>query len=141
MEKLVPVITSEVPPDIAGLKYIGTILFHDFPAQEVFESGNSEIIIREWADCSDDTTIDRAYFFQTTRDLLSKYLLGMISARNFIYSATGKICWFQDSDNPDALIPIVAGLMPNGYLPDETCYFNSGDGVDVIEIKKHFKID
>src|SRR5690606_201896 len=98
---------------------IGTILFAEFPTTTLYLDKNDNLIIKEWADCSDDGKVDRYFYYKTSKENVARFLANKLTHLELIRNSTDGLAYFQDDsvDQISDLIVISTSKIPKSYLP------------------------
>ena len=123
--------------------FVGVLLFTQYPTTIIFSDEQGNPIIKEWVDCSDDSKIDRFFFYKTNKIYLKQFIEGGISHLNLINYSLESYVIFQDIQEEQVLNTCLISLnsIPLKYKPSTDFFFNYNDGVDVIEVVEHFNLD
>ena len=115
---------------------IGTILFAEFPTTILYKDINNNLIIKEWADCSDDGLIDRYYYFKTDKLNIARFLSNKFGHIDFIRNSIDGLVYFQDQlkDSVSDFTVLSVNMIPNSYLPSSSFKLNISDIVDYSKI-------
>lgn len=140
---MVGIIGIDVLFPYSNLEFVGTLLFAHYPTTLVYSDGTDNPIIKEWVDCNDDNTVDRYFYYKTTRVDLKKFVEGKQPHNDFINSSIESYVVFQDESNNEILRTYVVSLksIPVSYKPSKDFYFNQDDGVDLIDVIEYFNLD
>jgi len=141
MNGLKGILFDSLPYD--SLEVVGVLLFDIYPATVVFKDGTNQPIIREWADCNKDGTINRYFYYQTDRSSLKKYINRIIPHIDLINSSVENYVYFQDVKNEgigNATLVSISSI-PSNYLPQSDFYFDKNDGVDTDKIIEIFGLN
>jgi rubrerythrin len=124
-------------------KFVGTLLFHEFPSTTIFSSRDKKPIIKEWIDCNDDNTIDRFFIYETSCENLKLFLNGNLSHIDLFQSCSNKIGFIVDFQSSNILdIKVISPFsLPKDYLPNHDSYFEIDDGVDTGVVTEYFQLD
>ncbi|MCR9011974.1 hypothetical protein [Gabonibacter chumensis] len=120
-----------------NLKFVGILMFQEFPSTCVLQDEAGNPWIQEWIDITEEG-IDQFILFRTSKVNLNQFIKGQLShldfiSRNFCFSFEGT---FDNIHN----IQIVNKL-PFNKLPKQNTYFNSQNGVDLNIIINTFSLD
>lgn len=123
------------------LKFLTDILFFEFPSTSVFLNGNSDLVIREWVDCSGDTTIDRYFYYQTNRFFLKEFVNGDLSHLDLILNCVdgvGVVCDLKDGSLINFRYTRPTNL-PESYLPAFDTYLEESSFINLDTLNE--KVD
>ena len=122
---------------------IGTILFSEFPTTILYIDTNQNLLIKEWADCSDDGLTDRFFYYRTTKLNVARFFQNKQSHLDLIRNSEDGLVYFQDinSNNLSDLTILSANKIPNDYLPSSNFTLSNKDIVDLEKINKFLDID
>lgn len=117
---------------------IGTILFAEFPTTTLYLDKNDNLIIKEWADCSDDGKVDRYFYYKTSKENVARFLANKLTHLELIRNSTDGLAYFQDDsvDQISDLIVISTSKIPKSYLPSSNFILKKNDIVDYLKIDK-----
>lgn len=115
---------------------IGTILFAEFPTTTLYFDNNNDLIIKEWADCSDDGRTDRYFYFKTNKENVARFLSNKLTHLDLIRNSNDGLVYFQDEsiDNLTDFTVVSANRIPTSYLPSSNFILKSTDIVDFLKI-------
>lgn len=121
---------------------IGTILFAEFPTTILYVDNNSHLIIKEWADCSEDGKLDRYYYYKTDKINVARFLKNKINHLDFIRNSTDGFVYFQDQDqeNMSEFTILSVNQIPNSYLPSSNYKLKESDIVDLQKIDAYLNL-
>ncbi len=115
---------------------IGTILFAEFPTTTLYYDTKSNLIIKEWADCSDDGKTDRYFYYKTSKENVARFLTNKLTHLDLIRNSSDGLAYFQDdsvNDVSDFTI-VSANKIPKSYLPSSNFVLRKEDIVDFSKI-------
>jgi hypothetical protein len=141
MEKLLGIKTDK--SHIELIQEIGTVLFAEFPTTVLFYDKNNDLIIKEWADCSDDGKTDRYFFYKTDKINVARFIENKITHLDLIRNSLDGLVYFQDiidNQNSDFMI-LSVNRIPNSYLPSSSFKLKKSDIVDYSAINDSLKLD
>ncbi|CAD7813374.1 hypothetical protein CHRY9390_02648 [Chryseobacterium aquaeductus] len=117
---------------------LGTILFAEFPTTTLFFDQNNHLIVKEWADCSDDGKTDRYFYYKTSKKNVARFLSNKLSHLELIRNSSDGLVYFQDellNDFSDFTV-VSANKIPKSYLPSSNFVLKKEDIVDFAKIDK-----
>lgn len=122
---------------------IGTILFAEFPTTILYLDINHNLVIKEWADCSDDGLTDRFFYFKTTKLNVARFLKNKQTHLDLIINSEDGLIYFQDitSNSISDLTIISANKIQNDYLPSSSFKLKEEYIVDFVKINRFLDID
>lgn len=122
---------------------IGTIFFAEFPTTILYIDENQNLLIKEWADCSDDGLTDRFYYYRTTKLNVARFLKNRQTHLDLIRNSEDGLVYFQEmtSNNISDFTIISANKIPNDYLPSSSFTLKEIDIVDFEKIYSFLDID
>lgn len=131
---------SELPFKLTDFE--ATLLFEEFPSTVIFETIDGAPIVREWVDCNAEGSLDRYFYFETTKAILRNFLEGELSHFDFINNAVNAFVIFDDVEGSSHKYSIVTlRNLPDEYSPNPKFKFNAKDGVETDEISSKFNLD
>lgn len=141
MKKINAISLDVLPLDLS--EEVGVLLYHEYPVTAIFSSSGNQPIVRHWLDCSDDNTVDRYFFFESSKENLKKFIDRDISHISFINSAESGIGFIVDEKDEEILsVQILSpDLLDRDYVPDGDVYFEIIDGVDTEKIINYFDLN
>jgi hypothetical protein len=115
---------------------IGTILFAEFPTTTLYFDTNSNLIIKEWADCSDYGKTDRYFYYKTSKENVARFLTNKLTHLDLIRNSTDGLAYFQDDsvNNVSDFTVVSVNKIPNSYLPSSNFVLSKEDIVDFSKI-------
>jgi hypothetical protein len=121
---------------------IGTILFAEFPTTILLIDNNNQLLIQEWADCSENGKTDRYYYYKTDEINIARFLKYKISHLDLIRNSTDGLVYFQDQDqdNLSEFTILSANQIPTSYLPSPNYRLKENDIVDFQKIDKYLNL-
>lgn len=121
---------------------IGTILFAEFPTTILYTDTNNNLIIKEWADCSDDGLIDRYFYFKTDKLNIARFLSNKFGHIDFIRNSIDGLVYFQDqsTDSVSDFTILSVNRIPSSYLPSSSFKLNKSDIVDYAKIDSYLNL-
>ena len=124
-------------------KFVGTLLFAEYPTTLIYADEKKNPIIKEWVDCSDDGKINRYFIYRVTNRHFKKYIDGSLTHLELIKNSTENYIIFQDieNDNVQSNILISIDLIPAEYKPSHDFVFDLKDSVDLDIIAQYFDLD
>lgn len=141
MEKLLGIKTEKL--QLKLVEEIGTILFAEFPTTILYQDETSNLIIKEWADSSDDGKIDRYFYYKTDRLNIARFLNNKISHLDLIRNSLDGLAYFEDHqiNNVSNFIVISVNKIPNSYLPSASFKLSKADIVNYSAINDVLKLN
>src|SRR5690242_4332281 len=132
---------SSLPYTLLGFEAV--LLFHEYPTTFLYEDAEGYPVIKEWVDCSEDSTTDRHYYYRTNKVLLKRFLSQEIPYRELINQNIDGYIVFEDKSPADKRKYFISSVksMPINYLPESDYYFDPIEAVDLFIINDHFKLD
>lgn len=126
----------------SGLKRVGVLFYDEFPSTLIYADDKNIPFVLEWVDCDDEGVLDRFLLFQTTKKLLTKFLLAEISHVNFIRTSLKEYITYFEGSLEKPLNPVFLRFdeIPDGYLPSNNVFFNKEESVQLQEITANFNI-
>ena len=121
---------------------IVTILFAEFPTTILYTDTNNNLIIKEWADCSDDGLIDRYFYFKTDKLNIARFLSNKFGHIDFIRNSIDGLVYFQDqsTDSVSDFTILSVNRIPSSYLPSSSFKLNKSDIVDYAKIDSYLNL-
>lgn len=125
------------------IEEIGTMLFAEFPTTILHFDNTNSLVIKEWADCSDDGKIDRYFFYKTDKLNIARFLDNKISHLDLIRNSLDGLVYFQDHsiDEISDFTILSVNRIPNSYLPSASFKLNKADIVDFTTINEILKLE
>ena len=121
-------------------KFIGVLLYEEFPVTSVYEDENKNPVIKEWIDCEDK--IDRSIIFQTSKELLKSFLESKISHKEFILNPKDGISFVIDENEQIERVWLISSnYIADEYLPKMDVFYDSNDGVQSQKVVENFDLD
>lgn len=134
MENLIGIITNKSQIELS--QEIGTILFAEFPTTTLYFDTNNNLVIKEWADCSDDGRTDRYFYYKTSKEDVARFLNNHLTHLDLIRNSSDGLVYFQDdsvNDVSDFTI-VSSNKIPKSYLPSTNFVLRREDIVDFSKI-------
>lgn len=125
------------------IQEIGTMLFAEFPTTVLYVDSNENLVIKEWADCSDDGKVDRYFFYKTDVLSIARFIEGNMNHLDLIRNALDGLSYFQDISNEESsdFTIISVNKIPDSYLPSASFRLNKADIVDFSLINEFLNLD
>ncbi len=141
MNSLLGISVQELP--YKQLQFVGVLLFSAYPSTIVYKDGDNYPVIKEWADCSDDNTIDRYFYYSVDKWNLKRFIEGEISHSDLIHASSEGYVYFQDESKGVVINTLLISLksIPNTYLPESDFLFENDDSEGAPTIIANFKLD
>lgn len=124
-------------------KFVGILLFAEYPTTIIYSDIYSNPIIKEWVDCSDDGLVDRYFYYKTSTVFLKRFIEGAICHQDLIKSTNDGFLYFSDevqNAENDSLEIIAFNQLISDYKPSISYYFSPSDGVDLDNILTFFQL-
>ena len=121
-------------------KYIGTLMYQEFPVTAVFADKNGLPVLKEWLDCEGE--VHRFFVYSVSKNQLTEFLQGKISHFDLFYTTQNGLSFlFDETDKGFKNIkPIIAKDLIDDYLPSIDSFFKIENGVDTGKIATFFKL-
>lgn len=134
MENLFGIAVSKSQIELS--QEIGTILFAEFPTTTLYYDADNNLVIKEWADCSDDGKVDRFFYYKTSKENVARFLINKLSHLDLIRNSSDGLVYFQDDsvDGVSDFIIVSANKIPKSYLPSSRFVLRKEDIVDFSKI-------
>lgn len=141
MENLLGIKTDKSQLEL--IQEIGTVLFAEFPTTVLFYDKNNILIIKEWADCSDDGNIDRYFYYKTDKLNVARFIDNKITHLDLIRNSLDGLVYFQDQKDDEVTDFTILSVnrIPNSYLPSSSFKLNKKDIVDYYAINEILKFN
>ncbi|MBK8243737.1 MAG: hypothetical protein IPK88_09960 [Saprospiraceae bacterium] len=141
MENLLGIKTDKSHLEL--IQEIGTLLFAEFPTTMLYFDNNNDLIIKEWADCSDDGKLDRYFFYKTDILNVARFIDNKITHLDLIRNSLDGLVYFQDHlDKEISDFTILSvNKIPSSYLPSSSFKLKKTDIVDYSTINEKLKLN
>lgn len=126
-----------------NLKFVGVLLFKEYPSTVVFSTSDGIPMVLEWVDFIDETNLDRFFIFESNLLSLKNYIDKRITHLDLIKeSQNGVVVFFDNSiENPCNMYITGVDFISTEYLPSSYNYFDAEDSDDFEQIKNFFRLD
>lgn len=127
----------DLPTEVAAL------LFPEYYTTIVCIDKNNNSFIKEWVDCTDDQSVNRFLFYQTTRELLKAFIDKRITHLEFIRRSVSDTYFLIDLDeesNYHNVLLLRFNEIPADYLPEFGLSLESEDFVSPEIVYDYFNL-
>jgi hypothetical protein len=130
-----------LPFTLSGFEAV--LLSYEYPTTVIYQDIQGDPIIKEWVDCSEDSSTDRYYYYRTSKVLLKRFLSKEIPYQELINQNIDGYVVFEDKSLTDQSQYFISSIktMPTSYLPQSDYYFDRAEAVDLLAINDYFKLD